>query len=152
MKTLVIYDSAYGNTEQIAKAIGGAINGNTKVLRISEVTPVELKGLDLLIVGSPTQGGRPTKPIQDLLASVPEGAFKGMNVAAFDTRFSTKLVGIFGYAAGKIGDSLKKKEGNLKAPPEAFFVKGSKGPLKEGEIERAAKWAKELAGQQAGVK
>ena len=28
MKTLIIYDSMYGNTEQIAKSIGGAITGD----------------------------------------------------------------------------------------------------------------------------
>jgi flavodoxin I len=144
MKTLVVYDSAYGNTEQIAKAIGGAIVGEVKVLRVGEVNSSELKSLNLLVVGSPTQGGKPTKAVQDFLSGVPESAFKGINVAAFDTRFSTKLVGIFGYAAGKIADNLKKKDGNLKLPPEAFFVKGSKGPLKDGETERAANWAKEL--------
>jgi DNA-binding CsgD family transcriptional regulator len=49
-----------------------------------------------------------------------------------------KLVGIFGYAAGKIAGSLKTKGGTLILSPEAFFVKGKEGPLKEGELERAA--------------
>lgn len=34
MKALVVYDSVYGNTEKIAKAIGGAIIGDVKVLRV----------------------------------------------------------------------------------------------------------------------
>jgi flavodoxin I len=46
------------------------------------------------------------------------------------------------YAAGKIADSLKKKGATLMASPEGFFVKGKEGPLKEGELERAAGWAK----------
>jgi flavodoxin I len=142
MKTLVIYDSFYGNTEKIAKAIGGAISGEVKVLRPGEVSPSDLTALDLLLVGSPTQGGRPTKVIQDFLNTLREPAVKGISVAAFDTRFSTKLVGIFGYAAGKIGESLKRKGGTLLLPPEPFFVKGKEGPLKEGELERAAAWAK----------
>ena len=33
MKVLVVYDSAYGNTEKIARAIGSAISGDVKVLR-----------------------------------------------------------------------------------------------------------------------
>jgi flavodoxin I len=103
-----------------------------------------LQSLDLLIVGSPTQGGRPTKAIQDFLNKLPESAVKGVNVAAFDTRFSTKLVGIFGYAAGKIAESLKRKGSTLILPPEPFFVKGREGPLKEGELDRAAGWAKGL--------
>jgi flavodoxin I len=141
MKVLVIYDSMYRNTEKIARAIGEAITGEVKVLRVTEVNLSELESIDLLIIGSPTQGGRPTAAIQDFLNKLPE-TIKGMKVAAFDTRMSTRWVGIFGYAAGKIADNLKEKGGNLIAPPEAFFVKGSKGPLKDDELERAVNWTK----------
>ena len=146
MKALIVYDSVYGNTEKIARAIAAALtpSGEVKVLRPGELNPSELQAVDLLIVGSPTQGGRPTKAIQDFLSKVSEPAVKGINVAAFDTRFSTKLVGIFGYAAGKIADSLKKRGGTLILSPEPFFVKSRQGPLKEGELERAAGWAKRL--------
>ncbi|MBA7611684.1 hypothetical protein ES703_18912 [subsurface metagenome] len=144
MKTLIVYDSVYGNTEKIAKTIGDAITGEVKVLRVGEVNSSELKAFDLLIVGSPTQGGRPTRAIQDFINKVQVSAFKGTNVAAFDTRLSTKLVRIFGYAAGRIAGSLKRKGGTLIVSPEGFFVKGTKGPLKEGEVEHAASWAKEI--------
>ncbi|MCX5995568.1 MAG: flavodoxin family protein [Chloroflexi bacterium] len=146
MKALIVYDSVYGNTEKIARAIASALmpSGEVKVLRPGEVNPSELASVDLLVVGSPTQGGRPTPAIQDFLNKVPERTVKGINVAAFDTRFSTKLVAIFGYAAGKIAGSLKTKGGTLILSPEAFFVKGKEGPLKEGELERAAAWAKGL--------
>jgi flavodoxin len=144
MKVLVVFDSMYGNTEKIARAIGGAISGDVKVVRVGEVNPAELNSLDLLIIGSPTQGGRATQPIQDFIAKLPDTTIKGKRVAAFDTRMTTKLVGLFGFAAGKIGDTLKKKGGQFVLPPEAFFVTGSKGPLKEVELERAAEWGKEL--------
>ena len=142
MKVLVIYDSAYGNTEKIARAIGGAITGEVKVLRAGEVNPSELGSLDFLIVGSPTQGGRPTPAVQAFLNNVPP--IKGISVAAFDTRVPAKWVMVFGYAAGRIAGGLKKKGGTLVLPPEGFFVKGTKGPLKDGELERAAAWAKEI--------
>jgi len=142
MKALVVYDSLYGNTEKIARAIGGAITGEVKILRVGEVTPSELKTIDLFIVGSPTQGGRPTPTIRDFLNKVPEPSLKGINVTAFDTRVSTKLVRIFGYAAGKIARSLKTKGGTLIVSPEGFFVKGTRGPLIEGELERADDWAR----------
>ena len=146
MKALIVYDSVYGNTEKIARAVAGALtpSGEVKVLRAGEVSASELASLDLLIVGSPTQGGKPTRAIQDFLNKLPESAIKGINVAAFDTRFTTKLVAIFGYAAGKIAGSLKTKGGTLILPPEAFFVKSKEGPLKEGELERAAVWAKRI--------
>ena len=144
MKILIVYDSVSGNTEQIAQAIGNALGSqeDVEILRVSNVKPEQLTGLKLLIIGSPTHGGRPTPAIQDFLNKVSEPAIRGINVAAFDTRLSRRWVGIFGYAAGRIADSLKRKGGNLISSPEGFFVKGREGPLKEGELERAANWAK----------
>jgi len=140
MKALVVYDSTYGNTEKIAQAIGEAIAA--QVLRVTEANPSDLKGFDLLIVGSPTHGGRPTPAIQDLFKASP--ALKGINVAAFDTRHVSKWTLLFGYAAPRIARSLKGNGGALLASPEGFFVLGTEGPLKEGELERAAAWAKKV--------
>jgi len=144
MKALIVYDSVYGNTEKIARAIAEAItpSGEVKVLRAGEANPSELESIDLLIVGSPTHGGRPTPAVQNLLNKVPK--LQGIKVAAFDTRIPTKLVRVFGYAAGRIANNLKKKGSTLIASPEGFFVTGGQGPLKEGELERAAAWAKEI--------
>jgi flavodoxin I len=142
MKALIVYDSFYGNTEGIAKSIGIAIGSDAKLLRIGQVIPAELESIDLLVVGSPTRWGKPSPAIQDFLKTVPETAIKGVKVAAFDTRLPTKLVGLSGYAAGKIADALKTKGGSLIAPPEGFFTTGKS--LKEGEVERAAAWAKAL--------
>jgi flavodoxin I len=144
MKALIVYDSVFGNTEKIARAIGGAIDGDVKVIRADGIKPANLELLDLLIVGAPTQGGRVTKPVRDFLNSIDEKVVKGISAAAFDTRSSTKWVGIFGYAAGRIAKSLQKIGANLVADPEGFFVTGTQGPLKEGEEERAAGWVKEI--------
>ena len=142
MKALIVYDSVYGNTEKIARAVAEAITSSyeVKVLGAGETNPSELASIDLLIVGSPTHGGRPTPAIQDFLNKVSK--LQGINVAAFDTRIQTKFVGVFGYAAGRIANNLKKKSGTLIASPEGFFVTGGQGPLKEGELERGAGWAK----------
>ena len=144
MKILIIYDSVFGNTEQIAHAIGNGLGSqeDIEILRIINVKPEQLTGLKLLIVGSPTHAGRPTPAIQDFLKRVSKHAIRGITVAAFDTRLSTRWVRIFGYAAGRIANSLKKSGGTLIASPEGFFVKGKEGPLKEGELKRAASWAK----------
>ena len=142
MKALIVYDSVYGNTEKIARAIAEAItpSGEAKVLGAGEADPSELESTDLLIVGSPTHGGRPTPAVQNLLNKVLK--LQGIDVAAFDTRSQAKLARVFGNAAGRIARNLEKKDGNLIASPEGFFVTGTKGPLKEGELERAADWAK----------
>jgi len=142
MKILIVYDSVYGNTEKIAKPIGCAIAGGVKTIHVREADFFLLESVDLLIIGSPTQGGRATLAIQNFLDGIPEPALRNMRVATFDTRLPTRLVGIFGYATDKIADILKVKGGTLVVPPEGFIVKGREGPLKEGEEQRAAEWAK----------
>ena len=145
MKTIVVYDSQYGNTESIAKSIGSAFDVGIRVVNVGELNPNEITPTDLLIIGSPTHGGRPTPAIQKLIEGISEQAMKGTYVAAFDTRFSSRMVRIFGYAAERIANNLETKGGKLVSPPEAFFVVGKKGPLKEGEVERAANWGKEIS-------
>ena len=144
MKTLIVFDSVYGNTEKVARAIGSAISGDVKVLRVNEMQGLDLVSNDLLVVGSPNHGGRPSPGIQDYIQKLPETALKGKMVVAFDTRYSSRLVRIFGYAAERIADSLKNGGGSLALPPEGFYVKGKEGPLKEGELERVISWAKKL--------
>jgi flavodoxin I len=144
MKTLIVYDSVYGNTEKIARAMAEAItpSGEVEVLQVGEANPSELESLDLLIVGSPTHAGRPTPAVQDFLSKITQQSLKGIKVAAFDTRVTSKFAKIFGNAAGRMGRYLTKKGSVLIASPENFFVTGREGPLTEGEPERAAAWAK----------
>ena len=159
MKVLVVYDSFFGNTEQIAQAIGNALGSqeDVEVLRVSNVKPEQLTGLTLLIVGSPTRAFRPTPAINNLLRRIPMNSLRGVKVAAFDTRISVSDIGspvlrvfakLFVYAAKPISHRLKKKAGELVVPPEGFFVKGTEGPLKEGELERAADWARQIIAAQ----
>jgi len=144
MRVLVVYDSAHGNTEEIARAVGAAITGRVHIVRVEQAKLSDLSTFDLVIIGSPTQGGRPTQAIQDFLNSMPASTGRG-SVAAFDTRMSSRWVGVFGYAAGRIANALQRRGWPLAAPAEGFFVRGREGPLKEGEVERAAAWAKGMS-------
>lgn len=157
MRALVVYDSVFGNTEQVAQAIGRALDSpeDVRVLRVGAVQPEQMAGLDLLIVGSPTRGFRPTPATTNWLKSIPDRSLQGVRVAAFDTRISIDdpktpgilrfMVKLFGYAAQPIANRLVKKGGTLAAPPEGFFVTASEGPLRDGELERAAGWARQIA-------
>jgi flavodoxin I len=143
MRALVVYDSTYGHMEQIAQAIGEAVAG--QALQVGEVDPAGLKEFNPLIVGSPTHGGRYTPEIQGLLDALP--AIEGVDVAAFDTRTDSiwnRLIP-FGYAAPRIASILERRGGILVASPEGFVVLGIKGPLREGELGRAAGWARAIA-------
>ena len=153
MKTIVLYDSVFGNTEKIAQAIGAALPAAAAVVRVTEAGEDTLAGVNLLIVGSPTRAFRPSEGMQNFLKRLPAGGLKGVKVAAFDTRMDVKevnnkiltvMVSIFGYAAKPIADGLVKRGGELILPPEGFIVKGGEGPLKEGELERAGAWAKKI--------
>lgn len=156
MKTLIVYDSFFGNTEKIALSIGSSLDGraNVETCRVSNVRAEQLEGLELLIVGSPTRAFRPTRDIVSFLDRFPDNGLKGVKVAAFDTRiapadvnsrFLAVMVRLFGYAAEPIARRLQKKGGELVLPPEGFLVTASEGPLKDGELERAAAWAAQIA-------
>ncbi|OGO19947.1 MAG: hypothetical protein A2Z15_03135 [Chloroflexi bacterium RBG_16_50_11] len=148
MKALIIYDSLYGNTEKIAQAIGGALGAEAKVVKAGQVNAADIAAYHLIIIGSPTQGGRMTAALKRFLDNLPADVLKGKRFAAFDTRAKSFIVKIFGWAAPRIESAVKEKGGNTTAQPQGFFVKATKGPLVEGELERAAAWAKAIA---AGV-
>ena len=157
MKALIIYNSKYGNTRQVAEAIGGSVQ-DAKVVPVDEADLVELKAYDLLVVGSPTQAGRPTPAVQKFLAAIPAGSLANTSVATFDTRITGKnglvrfFLGLVGYAAGRIARALKASGGKLAVPPEGFVVEGKEGPLREGEVERARNWAAQLSGSTRAVR
>lgn len=152
MKTLVVYDSVFGNTEKIARAIATGLGSAApvEILQAGVVLPEQLAGAGLLVVGSPTRGFRPTDSVAGLLKRIPAKALNGTRVVAFDTRLKADeldsagtrfIVNAGGYAAKRIANMLKKAGGNLIAPPEGFYVEDTEGPLKAGELERAARWA-----------
>jgi flavodoxin len=145
MKALVVYDSQYGNTERIARAIAGELraSGEARAVRLEQAHPVELAGMDLLVIGCPTQGWRPTPATQSFLEGAPSEELRLLRVACFDTRFRFPRW-MTGSAAGVMARKLQERGVSLIAPPESFFVKGTEGPLRNGELERAAGWARML--------
>jgi len=146
MKSVVIYESVYGNTRTIAEAIAAALPGEVELQNVAAASVAGLEAGDLLVVGAPTHGGRPTEATQGFLDRLAANALAGVRVAGFDTRLTAKWVRIFGYAGPRIEAALQAKGGTPAGSPGGFFVKGKEGPLKDGEVERAAAWAKQIAG------
>jgi flavodoxin I len=151
MKALIVYDSAYGNTETVARAIAESLGSDAQVRHVRDVGVQDVRQCDLLIVGSPTQAGRPTRPVQEFIESLPSGSLAKVPVAAFDTRVQVTgvlvrlVTAVLGYAAGRIEAALTRKGGLLAGQSRGFIVEGKEGPLKEGEIARAQEWAVNLA-------
>lgn len=156
MKALILFDSYFGNTEKIARSIAASLadKAEVEVLRVSETKAEQLLGIQLLVVGSPTRGFRPSEATQAFLNSLPKDSLKGINAAAFDTRIDPAgvtskmlkfLVKSFGYADKTMVSELQKKGASLVSIGQGFIVINSEGPLKDGELERAAEWGKTLA-------
>ena len=147
MKYLIIYDSLYGNTKKLAGRIADTLG--TKARTIYDTTMNDVREADLVIFGSPTQGGRPTKPMQAFIDSLNEEALRDKHVATFDSRFAfsehSRALGIImkmvDFAAPRMADLLIEKDAQLVAKPEGFFVHDTKGPVNDGELQRAEKWA-----------
>ncbi len=148
MKALVVFDSVAGNTRKIAEAIASGIAGGTKAVSVGSAEAKDLGRVSLLIVGSPTYGGRPTEAMQNFMASV-ESSARDLSVAAFDTRLRMKLVKLFGFAADKIADRFKQIGSSVEEKRAGFIVTGRTGPLAEGELERASAWGQELSKKHA---
>lgn len=155
MRSLVVYDSVFGNTKAIAQSVADALGSQEAVdlVQAPQAAPDQLAQADLLVVGSPTRGFRPTEAVAHLLKALPSHALDGVRVAAFDTRFKADeldsagvrfIVRTGGYAAKRIASQLKRAGGTLTVPPEGFYVEDTEGPLKAGELERARNWATRL--------
>ena len=156
MKALVIFESFFGNTEKIARAVaeGLAAHCEVTVLRVADAQPEQFKAFDLVVIGSPTRGFRPSDGTKALLKALPASALQGVKIAAFDTRmdvkeannaFLTFMERIFGYAAEPIGKALARAGGTQADLPQGFIVLASEGPLRDGELDRAAAWGEKLA-------
>jgi hypothetical protein len=169
MKAVVVYQSLWGNTESVARAIATGLGAGAKALSTTEATPDALKGVDLVVAGSPihafnlpsemtvrSAADRPDsygdgppdtsqRLMRDWLADLPEGMTA--SAAAFDTGVS----GPFGRGgASRIVKRLKKAGLRPIAKPMGFRVamrateSTRRGTLLDGEVERARAWGAAL--------
>lgn len=161
MKAVVVYQSHWGNTAAVARAIAEGIGEGAVALTTGQATAEALAGADLVVAGSPVIAFRmPTEQTRNSLASEQspeppdlsqpsmaawlEGLAPGnASAAAFDTRAR----GPFGSAAPAIAKGLEKAGYRLVAKPRGFSVQGKYGPMRPGEIDRARQWGRELAAQ-----
>lgn len=160
MKTVVLYDTQYGNTQKIAQAIASAIaeqlgaDADVQLKRPAELVPSQLAGVSLLVVGSATQRFAVTPALMEWLKAVPKSGLQGIPVATFDTRLTEQqikatpvlkwFVRKSSYAAWWLEKELRARGGAMILPPEGFYVQNMEGPLVPGEIERAALWGKQV--------
>ncbi|MBX0299572.1 flavodoxin domain-containing protein [Cryobacterium sp. 1639] len=138
MRARVVYDTNYGNTRTIAEVIAAELGRDASTLNVADLTDASLQGVEVLVVGSPINGWRPTEKIQAFLRELPPGSLDGVRAAAFDTR--VKLF-IHGDAAAKISHALAAAGAHIVAKPQGFIVEGTEGPLAPGQTGKAGAWA-----------
>lgn len=150
MKTLVVYDSVFGNTAKIAAQIAQALD--SEAVQLDKVNESLLVDVELLVVGSPTRAFKPTPNMIAWIQGLTSNQLGQAKVATFDTRIDTRktknimlrFVDMMGYAAPWLKKNLAAKGLAIVKPGEGFYVEASEGPLKAGELERAATWATSL--------
>jgi flavodoxin len=146
MKSLVVYESKFGDTAQVAQAVADGLHasGGVHLLSVQDAVAFDLDGIDLLVVGGPTHAHGVSAALGQWLASLPHEVVRDLPIAAFDTRYRMARL-LSGSAARAIARRLERAGATVVAEPESFFVLGSQGPLADGEIARATAWAKGLA-------
>jgi len=161
MKAVVVYESLWGNTAAIARAIAEGIGPEARDLTTAQASGEAISGADLIVAGAPLIGfrlptdgmrksiGRDPKHAQrppDLsqpslrswIAALPKGNGR---FAAFETRFRWSP----GSATRAIAKGLEKTGYHRIAKDQRFIVKGTYGPLADGEVDRAKAWGAEIA-------
>lgn len=156
MNSMVIYGSRYGNTQKIAEAIADALRsrGAVQVLPADDAPARVPAGIDLVVVGGPTEGHGMTEPVTRFFEQLGPGALVGTAAAAFDTRLRWPRW-LSGSAGAGITQRLRGAGARVIAPEESFFVKGASGArgtppaIEPGELEHATAWAVALADKAA---
>jgi hypothetical protein len=160
MHAVVVYESFWGNTAAVARAIAEGIGQGATALTTDEATSEVMSTADLVVAGAPVLGFRlPTDQVRDnllreygaptpadtshrsmraWLEALPDGHARA---AAFETRFRFSPGG----SIGTITHEMERAGYRPIAKGRKFLVTGKYGPLKEGELERARLWGAELA-------
>ena len=165
MNAVVVYESHWGNTAAVARAIAEGLGPEARVLTTDEATEATIAVADLIVAGAPViafrlasnkmraglandDGKAPTPPdlshpsMRSWLKDLPWGRGRS---AAFETR-------VWWSPRGATGDSERGLQGagyRRLAKAGRFVVTGTYGPLKDGELERARQWGAELAAAMA---
>jgi hypothetical protein len=157
-RSVVVYESAWGNTRQIAEAVAAGLGDGVRAIAVGEAPPLATVTADLLVVGGPTHAfgmSRDTTRADahqrggaELLTGIREWMEAAdscdLRVATFDTH--TRKPNLPGTASKAAARRLTALGCTLVAPPEKFWVHGAEGPLLDGEADRAREWGRKLAG------
>ena len=160
MKAIVVYESHWGNTAAIARAIAEGIGPEAQAMSTAEATGAVVAGADLIVAGSPLLGF--ALPTEGMLKSIAANAARdpvppdlthpsmrswlealpqGLGRAA---AFETRIWWSPGSAAKAILQRLAAHGYRPLDKAQKFIVEDKYGPLRAGELERAKAWGEAL--------
>jgi hypothetical protein len=167
MRTLIVFESMFGNTARVARAVAEGFArsaGEPTLVDVGDAAEVPVAGYDVLVLGGPThafsmsrrstrddavrQGassGHAARGIREWLdaqAADPAGSVRPP-AAVFDTRVA-KVRRLPGSAARRAAKSLRGLGYDLLDRPTSFYVTDVDGPLLDGEEDRARAWGDAL--------
>jgi hypothetical protein len=167
-RALVVYESVFGDARAIADAILAGLSRHLPAGVVAAADAPAEVGADvaLLVVGGPNHAFGMPRPLTRKSAVTQYGADipdtqvglhewlesarltgSGTLAAAFDTRGADHpLISKLDHAARTEEKLLTRLGATVVAPAEHFFVADVKGPLAEGEEDRARSWGETLAG------
>ena len=161
MKAVVVYESHWGNTAAIARAIAEGLGPGSQALSTQEASGAALADVQLVVAGAPVLGFR--LPSDTFLASIAKNPGNSPARADFaspslrswlerlpagsgrSAAFETRIWWSPGGATGAIVAELERAGYRSLDKPQRFIVRGKYGPLRDGELERARQWGAELA-------
>lgn len=166
MRALVVYESHFGNTMDVAHAVLAGLRRRLEAEILDVMSaPIELvSDFDLLVLGAPTHALGLSRP-ESRRDAVKQGALNdastlgmaewlnrlervpaGCAVATFGTAVAKpRFIAALGTAAGAIERRLRRMGVKTLLPAQQFWVEGVAGPLLGGEETRATDWGASLA-------
>jgi flavodoxin len=159
LKAIILFDTRYGNTEKVAKALMKGIRASISqvtCLNISDVEAQELAQYDFLAVGGPTEYRTASESMKAFLSGLKQAKLEGKYGFAFDTRIDTFWAGS---AAKPIENELKALGLRIVRPhSSAYVIRADKSEEesvkqlgKETKQERKARKAKEKEERRASA-
>lgn len=169
MKVIVVYESLWGSTAAVARAIAEGFGPEARALSTADASSEAIAGADLIIAGAPVHslnlpsdqtrewarmghmgpGGAAPDLSHPMLRTWLEQLPKGNGCAA---AFDTRVKSWYGWgAASKILARLGRAGYAPLMDPRGFYVTGhpilprTNGVLCDGEAERARRWGADLS-------
>jgi hypothetical protein len=168
MKALVVYESMFGNTEQIARAVAAGLGESVEVqvVEVAEAAGEPGPDVPLIVAGGPTHAfsmsrentradaiskgaheGEREFGLREWMAALPSGQHSE-KMATFDTKIKS-MRHLPGSAAKSAARSAHRHGYESVARAESFYVDDVDGPLLDGETDRARASGRQLAASMA---